>query len=114
YFLFRKDIGSGVGYQAGFSNLGIWVPVYDDDFNLFWVNGRLLITDDADIGGNVGVGWRMFNPELDRVFGASIWYDTDESYTGHRYNQMTVSLETLGRVFDVRGNFYLPDEEQHF
>ena len=45
---------------------------------------------------------------MDRVFGASLWYDGDGTHGDDYFQQVGLSLETLGKWIDFRTNFYLP------
>ena len=64
-------------------------------------------TSDGEIGVNAGVGYRQLVPDLNRAFGAIVWYDRDE-LSGTPATQITVSLESYGPIVDVLGNIYIP------
>ena len=109
YRLDRQAAGSGVvGNDGG-----------DTSFNLFWpfeANGddrfmfldvRALISDQGRGGTSLGMGYRSYNQQLDRIFGLSGWWDSDDSH--HRtYQQAGASFESLGQFFDFRVNGYFP------
>ncbi|GIT28119.1 MAG: hypothetical protein Ct9H300mP1_01650 [Planctomycetaceae bacterium] len=114
YRLDRQAAGSGVvGNDGG-----------DTSFNLFWpfeANGddrfmfldvRALISDQGRGGTSLGMGYRSYNQQLDRIFGLSGWWDSDDSH--HRtYQQAGASFESLGQFFDFRVNGYFPLSNEH-
>lgn len=112
------DDGIGANFRAGF-NYGQGpvqdrplapfeaFPFYLIDDSLFFSDLRFFPTIDARFGGNAGFGYRYYSKGLDRVFGASGWYDGD----GTRdlfFQQFGVSLETYGKWVDWRSNVYVP------
>jgi hypothetical protein len=68
---------------------------------------------DGDFAANVGAGFRFINEDTNRIYGASFWYDHDNSYA-RQYHQYGVSLESLGKYLDVRLNAYLPNNTDPF
>ena len=103
-----KAIGGGVGYDNGYTNLGLFKPFHiDPNFSLLFIDSRALMTDDGRGGFNVGIGYRVYMPEMDRIIGISGWYDYDDGHA-QTYQQAGVSLESLGRYLDARFNAYLP------
>ena len=76
---------------------------------------RFFMSNDGLFGGNVGLGYRYRAPVSDRIFGASFWYDCDDT-TGELFHQVGVSLETYGSDWDLRSNLYVPigDTEQDY
>lgn len=82
-------------------------PFYQYDNQLLFSDLRTVITNDGTFAGNVGFGYRMLNEDLDRVFGASFWYDLDDARQVF-FQQVGLSFDTYGQNFDVRGNVYLP------
>ena len=60
-------------------------------------------------GVNVGGGFRWLYPSIlgngqARIFGISAWYDGDVTVADNYFNQVGVSLESLGELWDVRVN----------
>jgi hypothetical protein len=114
----QTNDGPGVDFTGGF-NYGQGVvqdrsilPI--EMFPYFLVNNSLYFSDmrffptvDGTFGGNVGAGYRYYAPRLDRIFGASLWYDADGTRDEY-FQQMGLSLETYGSWVDFRTNFYLP------
>ena len=58
-------------------------------------------------GTNLGGGFRYHSERFDRIFGANAYYDYDNT-SGALFSQMGFGLETLGKLWDMRGNVYLP------
>jgi Inverse autotransporter, beta-domain/Right handed beta helix region len=106
---FRVDARGGnlYGYNGGFTNVGAYAPYLVDPNTLLFIDGRGLITDYSRGGANVGVGWRFYDEDFDRVWGLNAWYDHDGGHA-RKYNQVGVGFESLGRYFDMRLNGYLP------
>jgi hypothetical protein len=108
-FRLRSDIGDGVGYERGYQTFGGFLPFWSNpNQSLFFVDPRIIVPYDGDFAANVGVGLRHFNEDTNRIFGASFWYDHDNSHLT-QYHQYGISLESLGKYFDMRLNAYLPN-----
>ncbi|MFN0055145.1 MAG: beta strand repeat-containing protein [Planctomycetales bacterium] len=109
--MLRSDIGDGVGYSKGFQTFSLFQPIIvEPDEFLFYLNPRGIITYLGDVAANAGAGFRMYNDQSDRIFGGSFWYDTDN--TGQRkYDQLGISLESLGQYLDIRVNGYMPTND---
>ncbi|MDB5338911.1 MAG: Parallel beta-helix repeat protein [Planctomycetaceae bacterium] len=107
----RSDIGNGPGWAQGYQSLNGFVPItFEPDRSLLFVNGRAIVTNNNDFVANVGAGGRFYSPEIDRVFGASFWYDYDNS-NATNYDQWGISLESLGKYADFRLNAYIPSND---
>jgi hypothetical protein len=110
-FSFRSDIGNGPGWAQGSQALNGFVPItFEPDRSILFVDGRAIVTNDGDFVGSAGAGMRIYSPELDRVNGGSFWYDYDNS-NATNYDQWGISLESLGKYFDVRLNAYIPSND---
>lgn len=106
-FQLRGDFGDGVGYAKGYQTFGVFQPfIVEPDEFIFFANPRGIVTYLGDLSANVGVGTRYYNPDNDRIWGASFWYDHDNN-NANRYDQFGVSLESLGQYFDMRANAYI-------
>lgn len=82
-------------------------PYFLLDNSLYFSDLRFFPTIEGTFGGNVGAGYRYYAPRLDRIFGASLWYDADGTRDVY-FQQIGLSLESYGRWLDFRTNFYLP------
>jgi len=58
-------------------------------------------------GANLGGGFRYHSEQLDRIFGANVYYDYDNT-SGALFRQVGFGLETLGALWDMRANAYFP------
>ncbi len=107
----RSDIGDGVGYSKGFQTFGAFQSiVVEPDELIFFLNPRGIVTYLGDVAANAGVGMRWLDEDNERIWGGSVWYDYDN--TGKRkYDQMGISLESLGTYIDVRANGYMPTND---
>ncbi|MEK6239608.1 MAG: inverse autotransporter beta domain-containing protein, partial [Planctomycetales bacterium] len=106
YFRMRHIVGEGVGRRHSFTSLDYFQPVRTQN-GVFFAEARNQWDNTADYAGHGGVGFRTYNPDWNRVFGASGWFDYD-SFHAASYNQVGISLESLGQYFDVRSNVYYP------
>ncbi|WP_397569832.1 beta strand repeat-containing protein [Schlesneria sp. T3-172] len=99
--------GSLYGYDAGYSNIGVFVPYKIEDNALVFVHGMGMVTYDSRGGGTVGTGWRYYMEGIDRIAGLSVWFDFDNGHA-KPYQQVGLSFESLGRYVDYRVNGYIP------
>jgi hypothetical protein len=107
-FLFRGAHieGQGVPQIQSITPVELFPYVIYDE-SLFFADLRFFPTNDLTVGGNAGFGYRYYSEGLDRIFGASGWYDGDN--TRHfLLEQLGLSLESYGGPFDVRSNLYYP------
>jgi len=106
--LFRVDARGGNMYgQDGFTRISAFMP--------YWIEEDALVF--ADLGGfaaynpgggaNLGVGWRWYNRDIDRLVGFNAWYDFDAG-NQREYHQLSIGFESLGRYVDYRANGYVP------
>ena len=102
---------AGISGQGPVQDLSIFpvemFPFFLMDHQLYFADLRAFPTVDGTFGGNIGLGYRLYNPSLDRVFGISGWYDADGTRDPY-FQQFGVSLETYGRWWDWRANVYVP------
>lgn len=110
-FSTRSDIGDGPGWNDGFQSFNGFVPImFEPETSLLFVNPRAMVSYEGDFAFSVGAGARWYSSGTDRVYGGSFWYDYDN--TGFtNYDQWGVSLESLGRFFDMRVNAYIPSND---
>ena len=98
--------GAGTNEYFGF---GGWVPLFQKPGdNILFVEGRLLWDiEDSTVGSNVLLGYRDYNPKSNRILGGYISYDNRD--TGNNfYNQIGLGVESLGEIWDVLFNAYIP------
>ncbi len=84
-----------------------WMPYSLIDNNLFFVDIRAFRGSTDTWGMNAGGGYRYYSPKFDRIFGVNAFFDYDNT-SGPTFRQVGFGLESLGALFDVRANAYLP------
>jgi len=106
--MFRGAISAGQGIPQIQSILPVELfPYYFAEQSLFFSDLRFFPTSSLTVGGNAGLGYRYYSEGLDRVFGASGWYDGDNTRSV-LFQQAGINLESLSQDFDFRANVYLP------
>ena len=102
------SFGDGVGYDGGFSSYSNFIPLIEEsDRRLLFADVHLLMNNQAAVGGNIGVGQRIYDDQSNRTWGLFAWYDFRET-PENWFHQMTIGVETLGEYFDLRSNLYIP------
>lgn len=98
----------GAGYEEGFTSFEGFVPLFQTPGKtLTFLEGRLLLQNNAALGANVVLGQRFFDESANRVYGGYIAYDNRD--TGdNSFNQLGVGFETLAEDWDFRINGYFP------
>lgn len=108
--LFRLDkgIGGGIGYDDGYSNLGILLPfTINPEQSMLFLDVRALVTDQGAGGVNLGAGWRGYSETVDKIFTLAGWYDYDDGHV-QDYHQLGLSGEVIGQYLTARVNGYFP------
>ncbi|HEY2253983.1 MAG TPA: inverse autotransporter beta domain-containing protein, partial [Planctomycetaceae bacterium] len=106
--MFRTAFSGGQGVPQIQSIIPVELfPYYFAEESLFFSDLRFFPTTNLTVGGNAGLGYRYYSEGLDRVFGASGWYDGDNTRSV-LFQQAGLSLETLSQNLDFRTNLYLP------
>ncbi|WP_299466138.1 inverse autotransporter beta domain-containing protein, partial [uncultured Gimesia sp.] len=107
-FRLDKGIGGGIGYDDGYSNLGVLLPfTINPDQSMLFLDLRAMVTDQGAGGVNLGAGWRAYNENLDKIFTVAGWYDYDDGHF-QDYNQLGLSAEVIGQYLTSRINGYFP------
>ncbi|MAT15362.1 MAG: hypothetical protein CMJ46_08845, partial [Planctomyces sp.] len=104
--------GQGPGFDADQVDIGVLIPRHiDPGKSLFMLMLEGSVTEDGDGVGNVGVGYRYYAEELDRLFGLAAWYTTDDT-NFETYDAVGLSFENIGRYFTMRlnGQYVLDDQ----
>jgi hypothetical protein len=77
-----------------------------------FIDGQFRISNESRGGANIGGGVRWVTPGLitsdPRIFGLTGWYDGQETVIGNYFNQLGVSVESLGEYIDARLNANIP------
>ena len=82
-------------------------PYVLDGNQMFFGDGRLFMNNYGRLGGNLGLGYRTRPWGGNNIFGASLWYDADDSLD-KVYQDIGLSLEHYSDLFDARLNGYVP------
>ncbi|HAG83595.1 MAG TPA: hypothetical protein DCL61_21200 [Cyanobacteria bacterium UBA12227] len=100
---------SGGGFE-GFTRLEGFFPLYQRPGNdLLFLEGRLLLDNDSNLGGNLLVGYRNYDANSNRIVGGYFSYDRRDT-DDNAFNQIGIGFETLGN-WDARINAYFPTGE---
>ena len=91
------------------------VITMDDRAALF--DGQVTLNDQNGVGFNLGVGYRWMNfpsyaMDSGRLNGVAIWADGTHTEAGNFFPQIGLSYESLGELWDVRSNLYVPVGKQ--
>lgn len=107
-FRLDKGVGGGVGYQNGYSNLGMLIPfTIRPEQSMLFLDVRAMVTDRGAGGVNLGAGWRAYSENLDKIFTLAGWYDYDDGHY-QDYHQIGLSGEVIGKYLTTRVNGYFP------
>jgi Right handed beta helix region len=101
------SVGQGISQDSSLFPVEMF-PYFMSGNSLYFADLRFFPTIDGTFGGNAGAGYRYYVPGLDRIFGASLWYDGDGTHGDQYFQQVGISLETMGKWVDLRTNIYLP------
>ncbi len=102
----RYTTPKGIGYKQGYTTLeGFLAPsTFGNGAFLPFLDLRGHVFDSGQLAANAGVGLRYL---AKRIWGGNLYYDYRNTAHQH-YNQVSIGLESLGRVWDFRINGYLP------
>jgi hypothetical protein len=123
---FSQDLGSIVRLRystqsygqdgTGNFDVGTMQIVTMDDTAAFF-DGQVTMNESDGVGFNVGLGYRWMNypdwaANSGRMDGISLWADGTHTNAGNFFPQVGVSYESLGELWDVRANGYIPIGEK--
>ena len=79
-----------------------------------FLDGQFRVSNESQFGIDFGGGFRWMDQSLitgaNRVYGITGWYDGQETNLNNYFNQLGVSLESLGQFVDFRLNANIPLE----
>jgi hypothetical protein len=102
----RHIEAGGIGYSQGYTTLeGFFAPDPQQLFLMPFLDVRGHVFNDGKMAANAGLGFRGILGC--RTYGLNAYYDYRNTKKLH-YNQVGVGLETLGTLWDLRINGYLP------
>lgn len=111
----RAEVNVRAGQERSTLLTEFWVPIVQNEDDVLYGDLRYLGDDQQNQEGNIGIGYRSLEPDLDAVVGAHAWIDRRETDRGSTFYQTTLGVEWLGDIVDARVNGYIPlsDEEEY-
>ncbi|HEY3393430.1 MAG TPA: hypothetical protein VGK58_12035, partial [Lacipirellulaceae bacterium] len=122
-YFFAQDLGTmlrvaydtesyGQDMETGDLDIGTMQMLNFDDSAVFF-DGQVTLNDPNGVGFNVGVGyrWMSFRPYASApgvMQGLSIWADGTSTAADNFFPQIGLSYESLGEMWDLRANGYIP------
>jgi Inverse autotransporter, beta-domain len=107
--VFRAGVSSGpaIGRETSIFPVELMPYAFADQW-MFFTDFRGFRATSDDWGGSLGTGLRYHSEKLDRIFGANVFYDYDNS-SGALFRDVGFGFETLGELWDLRANAYFPN-----
>ncbi|MCH5375921.1 MAG: right-handed parallel beta-helix repeat-containing protein, partial [Planctomycetes bacterium] len=103
--------GSMPGIDSGFTQLGMFIPLGEiAGDSLLFCDLQPVFDGDGNVGSNLGLGFRFYEPSMERVFGLYGYVDYRQTNYSS-FKQLTLGFDSLGTLVDLRGNLYLPDRK---
>jgi hypothetical protein len=122
-YFFAQDLGTmlrvryntesyGQDNESGNLDIGTMQMISFDDSAVFF-DGQVTLNDPDGVGFNVGVGYRWmsfqsFASSPGVMQGVSIWADGTNTEADNFFPQIGLSYESLGEMWDLRANGYIP------
>lgn len=100
----RHIEGGGIGYSQGYTTLGLFLAKDPTNWTSF-LDARGHVFNNGKGAFNAGLGGRWL--WRSRIYGMNAYYDFRSTHKAS-YRQVGVGLETLGSLWDLRINGYLP------
>lgn len=107
-FTIGQFLGDRLGVADNDTNFNFLLPyLMGSENDVLFIDGRGVVTQLGQGAASAGLGFRSYDPNINRLYGISGWVDYDQ---GHRrtYQQAGVSFESLGNWIDFRANGYIP------
>lgn len=100
------------GFQDDATTFEMLRPFWVNNNSAWFLDSRLSLTNDTNLVGTGGFGFRHLNAAETRTLGASVWLDVDGRYDDlQTFYQLGLGIESLGELFDFRANFYKPIDD---
>ncbi|BDM83121.1 hypothetical protein AM10699_59820 (plasmid) [Acaryochloris marina MBIC10699] len=109
---FSPRFGIGANSPSSGTNtttrLETFVPVWQKPGRaLTFFEGRLLLDDQGNPGGNILFGFRQYSDDLKRIFGGHLGFDIRNT-DNNTFQQLSLGIESLGKDVDLHLNGYWP------
>ncbi len=100
--------GDGVGYEEGYWRLNSFVPLaHWNEERLLFVDLHALFDENGAVGGNFGIGKRIYDENLGVTVGGYVYYDYRS--TGlNQFQQISPGLDVFSNDWEAHINGYLP------
>ncbi|MBL8851621.1 MAG: inverse autotransporter beta domain-containing protein [Planctomycetaceae bacterium] len=103
------EAGDGLGWRDGLTTIEFTTPLKGDlVFDNLFGDARFVILNDATTAANVGLGYRWYNLDQNRIWGINAFFDYRQTDL-NQFTQAGVGVESLGALVDFRANAYIPD-----
>lgn len=99
------------GFKGGDRDIGeaeLFLPVFQDDYEILFLDARIRGDDDGAVEGNLGLAYRWY---LDHgwIMGLYGYYDVLHSENNNTFSQGTIGAELLTLNWDFRVNGYFAE-----
>ena len=101
----RAEVSIKGGSKRSLLSTEIWAPLVQDNDSVLYGDVRLMGDNDENREGNLGVGYRQIK---NAVYGVHGWIDRRRTQNNSTFHQITLGVERLGHVVDLRANGYIP------
>lgn len=105
-------MGKGIGYKRNYTTLGYFVSgsLVNRSNIVTFADLRAHCFGNSKMAFNVGLGLRYLDSCAKRVYGVNVFYDYRKK--DNDFNQLGLGFESLGCLYDLRVNGYLPIGEK--
>ena len=104
----RAEVSFKGGNKRSILTTEIWAPLAQKNDQVLYGDIRLMGDNDENREGNLGIGYREINPHTNSVVGVHGWIDRRRTQNNSTFHQLTFGVESLGHVWDMRLNGYVP------
>ncbi|PQO40842.1 inverse autotransporter beta domain-containing protein [Blastopirellula marina] len=101
------------GNQRTLGDGRLFLPLAQTSNSLLFADIRAQLDDSQNYEGNWGLGGRFLR-EDGWIYGGYGYYDSRWTTHGNQFNQMTLGIEAMSVMYEVRMNGYLPDTNVHY
>lgn len=102
------DYTTDGGAYPALGSFEAFAPIWQTEGDaLGFVEGRIVLNQDDTTAGGLLLGYRRYNPSVDRIRGGYLGFDL-RGTPATTFYQLSSGYESLGRDWDFRINGYLP------
>ena len=103
----RAEVSVKGGSDRSLLTTEFWAPLAQQSGRVVYTDLRLMGDDNDNREGNLGIGYRQVTDWSSSVLGAHAWIDRRRTEHNATFHQVTVGVESLGKVIDLRANGYI-------